>query len=293
MDPADEVGWLAVADWLEEHDQPQRAELVRLTHTGGDEARIRELLAAGIEPCLATVTVDLGKGVEMKFAFIPPGTFLMGSPANEAKRRGEEVQHRVTLTKGYYLGIYPVTQAQWKAIEGTDPSNFKGNDLPVESVSWDECDQFCKKLGQKTGKRFRLPSEAAWEYACRAGTTTPFWCGNTISTEQANYDGRYTYGNGKKGEYRQKTTPVSKFHDNPWGLHDMHGNVWEWCNDWCGSLDGSDITDPQGPQSGTSRVLRGGSWGYVPGYCRAASRNWYDPAVRSYYFGFRVLLCLD
>ena len=156
------------------------------------------------------VTVSLGQGVEMKFAYIPPtppGGFLMGSPDNEPERQDNETQHRVTLENGYYLGIYPVTQAHWQAVMGSNPSNFKGDDLPVENVTWDDCDQFCKKLGQKTGKRFRLPTEAEWEYACRAGTTTPFWIGNTISTDKANYDGNYTYGNGMKGEYRQKTTP--------------------------------------------------------------------------------------
>jgi eukaryotic-like serine/threonine-protein kinase len=290
MDPGDEVGWLAVADWLEEHDQPQRAELVRLTHAGGDEVRIRELLAAGVEPCLATVTVGLGHGADMKFAFIPPGTFVMGSPPNEPERDDDEVQHRVTLTKGYFLGIYPVTQAQWQAVMGTNPSEFKGGDLPVENVSWDDCGQFCEKLGEKTGKRFRLPTEAEWEYACRAGTTTPFSFGETISTDQANYNGNSTYGNGKEGEYRKTSTAVSKFSANAWGMHDMHGNVWEWCQDWYDDnyYRTSDNKDPQGPPSGTSRVLRGGSWYGLPECCRAAARDWFGPGARDDYCGFRV-----
>jgi formylglycine-generating enzyme required for sulfatase activity len=239
-------------------------------------------------------TIPLGNGVEMKFAFIPPGTFLMGSPASEAEREDDEMQHRVTLTKGYYLGIYLVTQAQWEAIEGTAPSYFDGVDRPVERVSWDDCNRFCTKLGQKTGKRFRLPTEAEWEYACRAGTTTPFWFGNTISTDQANYDdGDYTYGIGTVDDNGERTTPVSKFSANAWKLHDMHGNVSEWCSDWFGSLDNADCSNPQGAQSGTGRVLRGGSWYDVASYCRTAYRSTGATASSNGRCGFRVLLCLD
>jgi formylglycine-generating enzyme required for sulfatase activity len=238
------------------------------------------------------VTVGLADDAKMKFAFIPPGSFLMGSPENEDERSEDEVQHRVTLAKGYWLGIYPVTQAQWQAVVGTDPSEFKGADLPVETVSWDDCGQFCKLLGEKTGKHFRLPSEAEWEYACRAGTTTPFSFGETLSTDRANYDGNYTYGNGNKGEFREKTTPVSKFYANAWGMHDMHGNVWEWCSDWYGSMDKDNIKDPKGPQSGDARVLRGGSWSNVPWNCRAAYRRRNGPGYRYGSYGFRVLLCL-
>ena len=136
----------------------------------------------------------------MKFAWIPPGTFFMGSSANEPQRCDDETQHEVTLTKGFHLGIYQVTQTQWQAVMGNNPSHFKGEaNLPVENVSWDDCVAFCEALGKKDGKRYRLPTEAEWEYACRAGTTTPFYFGGTISTDQANYDGNYTYANGKRG----------------------------------------------------------------------------------------------
>src|SRR5262249_37460653 len=196
------------------------------------------------------------------------------------------------------------------------PSIFKGETLPVECVSWDDCQEFVKKLCQKTGKRFRLPTEAEWEYACRAGTTTPFYFGETISTDQANYDGNYTYEalpkppaayvtrvimwllgpslyrKGKKGVYREKTTPVGSFPANAWGLFDMHGNVWEWCEDWYGPYAKEDIKDPQGVNNGVARVLRGGSWDNGPRNCRSARRLGFLPHWQ-YPWGCRVLLCLD
>ena len=217
----------------------------------------------------------------------------MGSPAGELEREGDEVQHRVTLDKGYYLGVHLVTQAQWKAVTGKDPSTFKGDVLPVENVSWHDCVKFCDDLGRKTGKKFRLPTEAEWEYACRAGTTTAFWWGDTISTDQANYDGRYTYGRGNKGVYRETPTPASHFDANPWGLHDMHGNLWEWCSDWYGPLDRAKCANPQGNSAGNARVLRGGSWDDIPRGCRAACRNGDGPAFAGDEYGCRVLLCLD
>jgi formylglycine-generating enzyme required for sulfatase activity len=229
----------------------------------------------------------------MKFAWIPPGTFLMGSPANEPERSDDETQHKVTLTKGFHLGIHQVTQAQWQAVMGDNPSNFKGDNLPVEQVTWDDCVAFCEALGKKDGKTYRLPTEAEWEYACRAGTTTPFHFGTTISTDQANYDGNYTYGNGKKGVYREKTTPVGSFPANAWGLFDMHGNVWEWCQDWYGPYPKTDITDHQSLTNGEARVLRGGSWLDAPGSCRAACRPGFAPGYRGNYLGCRVALCLD
>jgi formylglycine-generating enzyme required for sulfatase activity len=217
----------------------------------------------------------------MKFVWIPPGTFMMGSPKGETQRVANETQHKVTLSKGFYMGIYTVTQEQWKEVMGNNPSFFKAEkNLPVESVSWDDCQEFIKKLREKDKKRYRLPTEAEWEYACRAGTTTPFYFGETISTDQANYHGDFTYGSGKKGKYREKTTPVGSFQANAWGLHDMHGNVEQWCQDWFGDYPQNDIVDPQGPNGGQYRVLRGGSCDCFPESCRSAYRIGHPPGFR-------------
>ncbi len=163
----------------------------------------------------------------------------------------------------------------------------------METISWDEAEAFCEALVWKDGKAFRLPTEAEWEYACRAGTTTPFHVGATISTNQANYDGDYIYGNGEKGVYRQKTTAVGSFPANAWGLFDMHGNVSEWCQDLYGPYEKKDIRDPLNETSGVARVLRGGFWGDAPKHCRSARRSRNAPAGRANYVGCRVALCLD
>jgi len=177
-------------------------------------------------------SVELGGGVNLEMIFIPPGEFMMGSPAEEEDRDDDENLHQVRLTKGFYLGRYPVTQAQYKAVMGKNRSHFKGKDRPVEEVSWRDAAAFCEQLSHRVGQRVMLPTEAQWEYACRAGTTTPFSFGATISTNQANYDGNHTYGGGSKGVYREETTRVGQFSSNAWGLYDMHGNVDEWCSDW-------------------------------------------------------------
>jgi formylglycine-generating enzyme required for sulfatase activity len=240
----------------------------------------------------------------MKFVWIPPGSFTMGSPKEEKQRGDDETQHKITLTKGFYMGVYTVTQEQWQEVMGKNPSVFQGEkNLPVDTVSWNECQEFIKKLRakDKDKKAYRLPTEAEWEYACRAGTTTPFHFGDTISTDQANYKGDFVYGSGKKGIFRKKTTPVGTFPANAWGLHDMHGNVWQWCQDWYGGdYPKNDATDPQGPEKGRvnlneqHRVLRGGSWDDHPLYCRSACRNWDVPAsVGRSHCGFRVCFCLD
>jgi uncharacterized protein (TIGR02996 family) len=293
---------LVLADWLEEHDDPRRAELLRLhlrlratccepdlhPERAGQQARVVQLLTEGVRPCVPQRVVEVGNGVQMAFAWIPPGTFLMGSPPDEEQRSDDEALHRVTLTRGFYMGIYPVTQTQWRSVQGSNPSHFKGDDRPVEKVSWDHCQDFCARLGQ----RFRLPTEAEWEYACRAGTTTPFFFGATLSTEQANYDGRHTYVKGKKGVYRKQTTPVGSFPGNAWGLCDLHGNVWEWCQDWYGPYPAGEITDPQGGNNGDARVLRGGSWYCNSSRCRSGVRFRRAAGDRRGDVGCRLVLCL-
>jgi formylglycine-generating enzyme required for sulfatase activity len=230
----------------------------------------------------------------MKFAWIPPGDFMMGSPKKEKERGLNETHHKVTLTKGFYMGVYTVTQEEWQAVMGKNQSFFKGEkNLPVDTVSWDDCQAFIKKLRDKDKKAYRLPTEAEWEYACRAGTKTPFHFGETISTDQANYNGNFTYGDGKKGVNRKKTTPVGSFPANAWGLHDMHGNLWQWCQDWDGEYPQKDVVDPQGADNGKFPVLRGGSWFNGPRDCRSASRLSFDPGYRGQAYGLRVCFCLD
>ena len=233
--------------------------------------------------------------IGMKFVWISPGTFMMGSPKEEKERGDNETQHKVTLTKGFYMGVYTVTQEQWKEVMGNNPSFFKGEKkLPVETVSWDDCQEFAKKLREKDKKLYRLPTEAEWEYACRAGTKTPFYFGATISTDQANYNGNFTYGTSKKGVYREKTTPVGSFPANAWGLYDMSGNLWEWCQDWYGDYPQNDVVDPQGPNTGQLRVLRGGSWNNFPQNCRSAYRVRLGPGLRdSFYGGFRLCFFVE
>ena len=231
--------------------------------------------------------------IGMKLVYIPAGEFMMGSPSSESQRENNEgPQHSVRISRGFYMGIYEVTQAQYKAVMSNNPSNFKGNNLPVEQVSWNDVTEFCRKLSQKENKTYRLPTEAQWEYACRAGTSTPFYFGETISTDQANYDGNYIYGNGRKGTYRQKTTTVGSFGPNAFGLYDMHGNIWEWCQDWYDKnyYNNSSGVDPEGPNTGSARVLRGGSWSYSPGDCRSAIRGRSTPVNRYVNNGFRVVV---
>ena len=229
--------------------------------------------------------------IGMKFVWIPPGTFLMGSPANEQHREQGEIQHKVTMTKGFYMGVHLVTQEQWQAVMGNNPSRFKGEkDLPVEQVSWEDTQLFIKKLREKEKKVYRLPIESEWEYACRAGTITPFHFGDTISTDQGNYYGGNVYGNGKKGVERKQTTPVNRFPANAWGLRDMHGNVFQWCQDWYGNYPQKDLVDPQGPNAGKDHVMRGGSWNYNPQGCRSAYRRF---GYRSDHCGFRVCFFVE
>ncbi len=236
----------------------------------------------------------------MKFAWIPPGAFLMGSPPGEWQRHNNETQHKVTLTKGFWMGVHPVTQAQWQAVMGDNPSHFCGDDLPVEGVRWEVAVAFCEALGKRDGHPYRLPTEAEWEYACRAGTATPFHFGATITTNLANYNGRYSYGDTIVPDYRDDideddcedgTTPVGIFPPNAWGLYDMHGNVHEWCADWPGPYPSSDVVDPQGANSRECHVVRGGCWELGPRDCRSADRGWFP--IGEGVVGCRVCLRLD
>jgi formylglycine-generating enzyme required for sulfatase activity/serine/threonine protein kinase len=213
---------------------------------------------------------------------IPAGEFQMGSPVSEADRGSDETQHRRVIRQAFYLGVTEVTQTQWEKVTGNNPSSFKGGNLPVEQVSWEDCQEFLKQAGGG----LRLPSEAEWEYACRAGTTTPFSFGATITPEQVNYDGNYPYGNGRVGQYRQRTVVAGSLPANAWGLHEMHGNVWEWCEDSSAPYPGSGTEEPT--RAAGARVLRGGSWNYNARDCRAANRYANSPDDRNYYVGFRL-----
>ena len=249
--------------------------------------------------------VPLGDGESLRLIQIPEGEFTMGSPPTELVRYYNEApQHRVRLG-GFKLGQTPVTQAQWAVVARwprveldlkPDPSGFKEGLRPVECVSWKQAMEFCRRLSQRTGSAFTLPSEAQWECACRAGTTTPYAFGETLTAELANYNAKSTYGDGHKGEYRGQTTPVGLFPANAWGLQDMHGNVWEWCLDhWHDNYEGapSDGSAWLKPNASDEepRLLRGGSWRNRPRGCRSAFRRHLGPVTASLTLGFRVL-CL-
>ena len=226
-------------------------------------------------------TLTLPGGATMEMIYVGPGTFTMGSPPSEEGRDDDETQHRVTLTKGFWLGKYEVTQNQWQSVMGSNPSFFKGDaNLPVENVSWDDCQEFVRKVSDAARRQFgggaRLPTEAEWEYACRAEMS-----GAYAGTGRLDDMGWYS---GNSGD---KTHPVGQKRANGWGFYDMHGNVWEWCQDWYGDYD-SNATDPSGPASGDYRALRGGSWGSLARFCRSADRDGDDPGYRCSCYGFRL-----
>jgi len=237
---------------------------------------------------------DLGQGLMLEMVEVPSGTFTMGSPSSEANRDSDEdPQHQVNI-ESFYLGKYEVTQAQYQAIMGNNPSSFKGDNLPVEQVSWNEAIEFCKKLSEKTRKTYRLPSEAEWEYAARAGTTTPFAFGETINPRIVNYDGNYPYGQAAKGEYRQKTIVVGSLGvANAFGLYDMHGNVWEWCQDiYQPNYKGAPTNGKAWEQTTNDnyRVLRGGSWNGSGKDCSSTLRNFSVSDFLVFDLGFRIVL---
>ncbi|MEH2385853.1 MAG: SUMF1/EgtB/PvdO family nonheme iron enzyme [Nostoc sp.] len=236
---------------------------------------------------------DLGNGITLHMVEILGGSFNMGSPPGENGRtKAKEPQHTVNVS-AFFIGKFEVTQEHYQQIIGSNPSLFKGAIRPVEEVSWNDAVDFCKKLSQKAGHEYRLPSEAEWEYACRAGTTTPFHFGETITTELVNYNGNYTYASAPKGKFRQGTTDVGSFPPNAFGLYDMHGNVWEWCQDtWHESYKGAPSDGSAWMDNNQYQVLRGGSWIYDPEVCRSASRHYYDRAQRVNFYvsiGFRVV----
>ena len=227
----------------------------------------------------------------MEMIYVAPGSFLMGSPSSEDGHQDDETQHRVTLTKGYWFGKYEVTQRQWESVMGENPSRFKGPDRPVEQVSWKDCQRFIDKVDAAARWQFgggtRLPTEAEWEYACRAGTTTAYFWGNALNGDRANCNGNYPCGTTVKGRYREETADVGSYSPNVWGFYDMHGNVYEWCSDWYGSY-GGDATNPTGVASGFIRVLRGGILISNARYCRSAYRDGYDPGYGNDCYGFRL-----
>ena len=249
----------------------------------------------------------LTNSLDMKLVLIPKGTFMMGSPPDEKGSQENERLHEVTISRDYHLGMHQVTQAQYKQIMGGDrvaerhPETNRvvkevgSANHPVEQVSWEDAVEFCQRLSalpeeKKAGRVYRLPTEAEWEYACRAGTKTAYSFGSQLNGRQANCDGTVPYGTDTKGPNLEKTTSVGKYPANAWGLYDMHGNVWEWCADWYGEYPKGSATDPRGPEDGSNRVFRGGSWYLVAVYCRSANRDWIVPSNRRFNLGFRVAL---
>ncbi|WP_107668626.1 SUMF1/EgtB/PvdO family nonheme iron enzyme [Cyanothece sp. BG0011] len=246
---------------------------------------------------------ELGDGNSLEMIYIPGGTFMMGSTPDEpGSQVCEQPQHSVTLD-GFFLGKFPVTQKQWEMVAQypkvsrdliVEPSSFKGSDRPVESISWEDAVEFCDRLTQYTQRPYQLPSEAQWEYACRGGSTTPFYFGPTLTGDLANYMAKRLYAGESSSIYRQETTSVSAFYPNPFGLYDLHGNVWEWCADaWYSTYENasSSGTPRSSSQQETRRVLRGGSWDEDAYHCRCASRYAYHPqGVGVSQIGFRVML---
>jgi formylglycine-generating enzyme required for sulfatase activity len=259
--------------------------------------------------------VSVPAPADTNLVFIQPGTFMMGSPTNEAERAADETQHTVTISRGFWMGKYLVTQGDYFAVVGSNPSFFNGvapngtnygTDLtrPVESLGWFDATNYCAMRTQQeragglipTNYVYRLPTESEWEYAARAGTTTAFYLGSGLHSGQGNFDGQYEYDvsvgtiNNSSGIYLGQTTAVGSYAANGWGLYDMIGNVSEWCQDWYGDYPAGSVTDPQGPVTGSSRVFRGGGWSYYGRYCRSAQRLNNIPDARFYDLGFRVVL---
>ena len=266
------------------------------------------------------------KGVDFAFRYCPAGTYWMGSPESEEGREDDETQHRVKLTRGFWMLETPVTVGMWRSFakatgyrmgDGYNgeggwgvnvfgefvqslsftwenpgfPESFRQtDDHPATQIDWAGAVAFCDWLAKETRTPIRLPTEAEWEYACRAGTTTPYFWGSTLNGEKANCNGNYPYGGVSEGRYLARTSLVGSYAANAWGLYDMHGNVWEWCADWYGAYVSGLQTDPTGPSLGAGRVLRGGCWGDGAAYCRSACRCGDAPTNRWVHYGFRFIL---
>jgi sulfatase modifying factor 1 len=255
--------------------------------------------------------VSVAAPADTNLVFIQPGTFMMGSPTTEAERSPDETQHSVMISRGFWMGKYLVTQGDYLSVVGRNPSYFTSVNLypddltrPVEEVSWLDAANYCTMRTQQervaglipTNYVYRLPTESEWEYACRAGTTTAFYLGSGLYSGQANFGGQYEYDASlgqifnPSGIWLHRSTPVGSYAANAWGLYDMIGNVWEWCQDWYGDYPGGSLTDPQGAVSGSERLFRGGSWSAYAETCRSAQRGGYTPTYTDYALGFRVLL---
>jgi uncharacterized protein (TIGR02996 family) len=315
-DPTDHACWLALADWLEEDGQLRRAEQLRLrlllqdaevAERSRHEKRLLELLDEGTRPVVPTLQNAAG----IRMALIPAGSFWMGSPPGEPGRHhDEDPYHHVELTRPFYLSTCPVTQGQFQRVVGHNPSHFRTDgegaplvrgtdtsDFPVERVSWDDAVAFCASLSalpqeRSAGRVYRLPSEAEWEYACRAGTSTLFHFGNSLSSDRANVDGDLPEGGAPRRPKLSRTCVVGSYPPNAFGLYDVHGNVWEWCDDWYDPdyYRSSAGRDPKGPASGTRRSLRGGGWFFGAHLCRSAYRYRYEPDAHNSTFGMRVAM---
>lgn len=233
------------------------------------------------------------KGVRQAFRWCEPGTFLMGQSSDKPEPGtviANEIRHEVTLSKGFWIADTAVTQALWQIVMDNNPSQFKGDELPVENVSWDDAQVFISKMNNlKMELKLSLPTEAQWEYACRAGSTGSYCWGEQIDSTLVNFHGEAPINNGRPSEYREKTVLVKELPCNDWGLYQMHGNVWEWCQDWYADYKAGSVVDPQGPLSGDKRIIRGGSWLDIGWYCRSSARVYTYPSSRGDGdFGFRL-----
>jgi uncharacterized protein (TIGR02996 family) len=295
-DPADDLAWLALADFLEESGEADRAELLRLREwlrfAGRDdpqrpakEERMQAMLDVGIRPAGPRRRFTLADKTVLELTLIPPGSFWMGTrgkPAGEGL--AETPSHLVTLTRGFWMGVYLFTQTQWQLVMGDSPSHFSGPTCPVETITWSRSKECCARLGERLGGRFRLPSEAEWEYACRAGTYSAYHSGD--DEEALARAGWYT----RNSEGR--TMPVGERTPNAWGLYDVHGNVYEWCADRFRTFTAEPVTNPFGRET-DSHCIRGGYWGRPPLSCRSAYRDGYTRGAQASIAGFRVVRDLD